>query len=434
MALIREWLNGPKRVAALAIACVIGLAAGALLSTPWVLNLGDKEATARYAVIAEVEDGTVPSALVESATARRGFAMLDYVRSEAFLRELEIAADNRLSIADLEEQVSSSFAGSILVMGFVAPDDLTVDALVERTSELILARAEAPLEASSQVVSTQMGVVSISKPIPPTLSIPALARNAVIGLVVGAAAVFGFFGVQHLRSPLIARQSDLEAATGSPVIGELGGDPAQLDAALFSLSSALGPVIVIHDSPHNEETVEQLRGFCRSAQSSGKRRIVISAIPDYSGDSSSKGRGLADVLRGSATLQDAIRRGADGHDFVPWGSGSVRTETFSIDMRRVLDAARSEYEEVLVVAPPLDGSRGSLPTLARGDANLVVVTAGRERKGAVRVMESRLASRSMPLDGVLLAGGDEDGGTDVIARRFPTIARWSLEASTREPK
>lgn len=410
MSVLREWLSGGRRRASLLVAILVGGAAGATLSMPWVAELGEKQATVRFAVTVEVLGENVPSAVVEDAAARRGFATLDYLRSEEFLQELARATNDRVSLADAEEQVTSTFGqGSILTVQVVAPDRPTLDAMLDTIEGLVIARGLEPLATTSELASTSIGLLSVSSPLEPMLTWPSVIRNSVIGALLGGVIVLAALALRRLRSPLIATQSDLEAVTLAPVLGQLGTSGEHFVDKLRSLSTTLGPVAVIHESPERELSIDEIRETLATAPAAFSRVLIVDARPTRDIPRSGARAGLAEVLAGQASLAEVLRSSGTNVEVLAWGSGGVRDLDFDLAIRKLFSDLRPSYGLVLVLSSPMDGSRGRLPSAIPGDFDLVVLAPGLDRKADLAAMEARLRIQSRVLDGIVLtASGEAD--------------------------
>jgi len=161
-------------------------------------------------------------------------------------------------------------------------------------------------------------------------------------------------------------------------------------------------------------TVTNLAYACASAD---RRVLVIDAnlrrpglhrifgLPDAPG--------LADVLAGSRSLEDAVQRSADQRvDVLPAGGRDARVyERLSTDaMGALLRAAREKYDLVLIDAAPMVVSGDGLGIAQRCDASLLVIRALSEKRGMVARLRSELADSKAELLGVLVNGVRSSAG------------------------
>ena len=161
-------------------------------------------------------------------------------------------------------------------------------------------------------------------------------------------------------------------------------------------------------------TVTNLAYACASAD---RRVLVIDAnlrrpglhkifgLPDSPG--------LADVLAGARSLEDAVQRSADQRvDVLPAGSREARVyERLSTDaMAALLRQAGEKYDLILIDVAPMVVSGDGLGIAQRCDASMLVIRALSEKRGMVARLRSELADSKAELLGVLVNGVKSSAG------------------------
>lgn len=117
--------------------------------------------------------------------------------------------------------------------------------------------------------------------------------------------------------------------------------------------------------------------------------------------------GLAEVLDGSAQLQDALRKTDDDRiDMLPAGSADHRrfeglgTESFS----QLLRAAANAYDVILIDVAPAVVAGDAVAVANRCDASLLVVRAMGEKRGLVARLRNELSECRAEFTGVIVNG------------------------------
>lgn len=136
------------------------------------------------------------------------------------------------------------------------------------------------------------------------------------------------------------------------------------------------------------------------------------------------GPGLADVLTGEASLEDAAVPDATGRlDVLPAGAPGENVHRLigSEAWRALLQDASARYEHIVLDTPPLLSAGESLAMAKAAGACVVCVMRGKSRMEQVMKARNRLQAVGAPLAGIVLNGGS--------ARRAD--ARCGRSASTR---
>jgi Mrp family chromosome partitioning ATPase len=123
--------------------------------------------------------------------------------------------------------------------------------------------------------------------------------------------------------------------------------------------------------------------------------------------------GLADVLRGSAAVEDEIvvvsedrEEGGPDRAWELLAGGRRVSRPAPLlggpEMATVLDAARERADDVVVAGPPLSSPAAALALAAQCDALLVVVRERSTTGDEARAARATLAATSTPVVGVVL--------------------------------
>lgn len=245
----------------------------------------------------------------------------------------------------------------------------------------------------------------ISQALPPTRpswprTLPMLAGATAAGLALGLLLVYAL----QLADPTLNGSADLRAATGLPCFALLPQVAARalrglaveeyavrrpltafaeqlrtLRAGLW-LGAHHPRVIAITAARPNEGKTAVALCLGRSARMSGERVVVVECdlrqptfLDRLRGE---PGPGLADLLRGEASLETVLRKDSlTGMAYVSAGKpgGDVLGLFMSEAMGRMLQDLRQDYDLVLLDAPPVQATSEARVVAAIADATLLCV-------------------------------------------------------------
>jgi capsular exopolysaccharide synthesis family protein len=295
-----------------------------------------------------------------------------------------------------------------------------------RDVEASRAQLQAVLERIQQTVQ-QAAIESseaheISQALPPEFPSfprtgPMLAGAVAAGIALGLLLVY----VLHLIDPTLTSGADIRAATGLtcfallPQIGKRALGPLQpedyvvrrpltifaeqvraLRAGLCLCAQRPRVVAVTAARPGEAKTLVTL-ALGRSARMSGERVAVVEC--DIRQPAIQQrlqgvgGPGLADVLRGEATLDSVLRKDPlTGMAYVAAGKpgGDTLGLFMSEAMARMLQELRQDYDLVLLDAPPVQAATEARVIAAIADATLLCVRWGSTPRAAVAYAIERL--------------------------------------------
>lgn len=313
--------------------------------------------------------------------------------------------------------------------------------------------------SSLQILSQlQSSDVRVQQPaIPPTApSSPKVARNTVLGGILGLLLGLGIAFLLHRLDRRIREPHDLEEVYGVPVVGVVPESPAlklpqknektrvaalpHNEAEIFGLLRAhiryfnvdreLRVIVVVSAAPGDGKTTVA-RNLAIVTASVGSRVLLVEADLRRPTLARSLGTdqepGLSEVLLGEQPLELAIQR-VDLYDdlhtshrldllvagrLLPPNPPQVIE---SRAMQSVLLTAKHSYDLVIVDTPPLALLSDAFPLVSRADGVLVVSRLGHNRRDVASRLRDALNSANAPVIGVVANGlkrskGSLDGYT-----------------------
>ena len=331
-------------------------------------------------------------------------------------------------IASVESQVGEAGTSEAVIAG-------KVQALrVQQEMYLDIARKIDELETERRVRKANAGLVTYAG-VPTRASFPKPAIFTGIGLVLslGVGSACALFWDLRDRS---ARRSDaVEAVSGLPVISRVPyargtsghllqivgyrDQPSQLQEAIRGLygnlfilppGRAVPHTVLVTSAERSEGKTLITLALAVLGAKAGKRVLVIESDlrqPTFSkflGIGSSC-NGLADLLRGSAGLDDAVQRdNTYGFDFIPAGRPVLHsTELLGSErLLSLLQDARRRYDHVLVDSPPASFLMDAHILAARMDMVLFCARWGRSSLQVVADGIRTLQHSGATLTGIVL--------------------------------
>lgn len=274
-------------------------------------------------------------------------------------------------------------------------------------------------------------------------SSPKTLRNTVLGAFVGLLLGIGLAFLLHRTDRRLRDPSDLEEVYGVPLLAIVpessalrqaqtgNGSMRQLppaEAEIFGLLRAhiryfnvdrqMKLMVVVSAAPGDGKTTVA-RNLAMAAATVGSRVLYIEA--DLRRPVAARcfgiagAPGLSEVLLGEdalvnavQTVEFAIRKGAhQGVDVLVAGGVLPPNPPQVIEshaMETLLDAARSDYDLVVVDTPPLVLLPDAFPLLRRADGVVIVSRLGQNRSDVASRLRETLASVDAPIVGVVANG------------------------------
>jgi capsular exopolysaccharide synthesis family protein len=283
--------------------------------------------------------------------------------------------------------------------------------------------------------------------VPTSPSSPKMSRNTVLGAILGLLLGLGVAFLLERLDRRIREPKDLEAVYGLPLLGVVpessalsrsaqGGSSARAllppgEAEAFQLIRAhlryfnvdreLRTLLVASAGPGDGKTTIT-RHLASAAARMGSRVLLLEA--DLRRPTVVRqldvlsGPGLADVLIGAVTLEEATqtvevqeppREGASGRtlDVLVAGASLPPNPGELIEsraMETLLERVQAAYDLVVIDTPPLTAVSDAFPLLGKVDGVVIVGRVGRNRRDVAERLHETLTGAGAPLLGVIANG------------------------------
>jgi len=275
-----------------------------------------------------------------------------------------------------------------------------------------------------------------SATVPTAPSAPQVARNTLLGFVLGVLLGVGFAFLLERFDRSLREPQDVEESFGLPLLGliprsatasKVGGTPMELEPfrmlrahlRYFNVDRELRILIVTSAKPAEGKTTIATN-LAATAATMGTRTLLIEADlrkPVMASRLSLKPSvGVAGALVSVGSLQDAVQHvdpadgGSNGSatgrllDVLPAGAVPPNpTELLeSHAMEHLLTWAREHYELVVIDTAPLSVVADTIPLMKHADGVIVVSRLGTSTRDSAEHLSDRLVSLGAPVLGVVV--------------------------------
>jgi len=203
----------------------------------------------------------------------------------------------------------------------------------------------------------------------------------------------------------------VETAVTDEPFGAVAESVRQIRTAIFKACDARGHKTILFTSgmPGSGSTTV-ICNVAAAASSVESRVLVIDAnLRRPAIDKVFKlqaGPGLAEVIRGEATLASAAQKTESGFDVLSAGTKRGHEyEKFNTSvMQQILDDAKGKYDLILIDTPPAIVASDALSLAAKADASVLVCRAYSEKRGLIQRLRNQLADAKGDFLGVVVNG------------------------------
>jgi capsular exopolysaccharide synthesis family protein len=203
----------------------------------------------------------------------------------------------------------------------------------------------------------------------------------------------------------------VETAVTDEPFGAVADSARQIRTAIFKACEARGHKTILFTSgmPGSGSTTV-VANVAAAASSVESRVLVIDANlrrpAIHKIFKLANGPGLAEVIRGEATLASSVQTTARGFDVL--SAGSTRSHEYekfnTAAMAKIFEDAKAKYDLVLIDSSPAIVAADALSLAAKVDASVLVCRAYSEKRGLVARVRNQLADSKADFLGVVVNG------------------------------
>lgn len=395
---------------------------------------------ARSQLFVSVKGGTTATDVIQGNT----FAekrVTSYVNLATSPRVLE-AVGKELGLADGAKELAGKVVASTPPQTVLIDINVT-DTNPERAAEIANSSAEQLISAVGEVEDVSIVRLSVFERAVPAMapSSPRVPLNLVVGLALGLLTGFGVAVLREMFDTRIRSQDDVERTTSAGILGSFAVDASVDDEPLVThgdrfshraegfrqlrthlhftnISGGSQSVVVSSSIPGEGKTSTSVNLAIMLAES-GTKVLIVDAdlrrpkVAKYLGLEGSVG--LSGVLSHSVAVEDAIQHWGRAGALHVLASGRAAPNPSELlgspAMEKLISRFESEYEVVIIDAPPLlpVTDPAVLGSMASG-VLLVVSADGRTRRGELERAVKDLESVNARLLGVVLNRVDHVAG------------------------
>ena len=374
---------------------------------------------------------------------------------------LEIAyKEAEARVAELKSQLSQARVDQILsARDRMRPFDEAAQKLDDEsrlltTLKLTLRQREIDFQVPRKTIEALNTAEAPRRP-----SRPSYALNLTFAFLFGGVFAVGVAVMLEYFDTSFRHVADVESRLGLPVLGVIPlargspdpDDPAALEPYRvlqtnlnFTLPAGQPHALMIFSAGPGEGKSTTLHRLARVMGATGERVLLIDSDlrrpTQHRLTDRPKDPGLADLLRGTKTLDDVIQKGiSPGLDFIPSGAsgGFSLTLVYRNRLRELIDALKGRYDRIVFDSPPVIGVSDATVLASAVDGAVLLIQHRRNPQSMVLRAQQIVTALKTPLIGVVLnqipqnAGGDYGYYTNNYAYYGDTSAAESK--SSRRP-
>lgn len=428
---LRDYLRVIRRrwFLIVAITALVVAAAAALTFTA----TRQYQSTARLFVTTQQSDTASDSYQGSLFSAQRVTSYADLVKS----RELAETVVRDLNLSESPETLSDQVTASVvpetvnLEISVTDPDPAMAQSLTQAYAQGLVDLVKKLETPEGQTRAPIKATIVDRATLPDTPVSPKPTRNLALGLVLGLLLGVGVALLRDLLDTTVKTTDDLAAATAAPVLGTIPFDTSARERALVTSLESHAPrveafrvlrtnlqfvdidstdkvFVVTSALPEEGKTSTSLNLAITLAQA-GNRTLLVEAdlrrpkaVAALNLDSAI---GVTTVLLGRVTVQDAIQK-HPGTDLHVLASGAIPPNPAELlqsnSMHDLLKQVRSEYDVVVVDAPPLLPVTDAALLAAHADGTLLVARWGKTTREQLAQAVDRLRQVDTEPVGVVL--------------------------------
>ncbi len=330
-------------------------------------------------------------------------------------------------VAGRQERALSGNVAALKSASFDEQDRLVRHSILKRDADTnrelyaALLQRFKDVSASAGAANTNVSLVDLAA-VPQTPETPQPVRNMALASVGGLILAFLLVGSRELFNERVRDPSQIggklplhllgvvPAVTGTPTLsGEIGEAHHALCAAIDSATGGVPGTVLITSSEPGEGKSTTALGLAAAWGSLGRRVLLIDAdlrkptlhaMLDCTG-----ANGLADLLTGSATPEQAVRTLSEpGFDFLPAGRRHPTPASLlgGPALPKLLAGLTDRYDVIVLDGPPVLGLADAPRLAGLASATVLAVQADRLSRSRVLFALARLSGNGAIMLGAVL--------------------------------
>lgn len=408
-------------------ALILGLATAAVVTA-----LTPRAYTADAVIFVSARTGTDLATAVDGSdlSAQRMATYVEVLRSQKIAQQVGADPGVGLTAAEVADRISvSTVSGTLLLTTTVTDGSPTRAAQIANLAAARFVDSVAELErpadpTAAPLVKAEVFASAVPDPDPVA---PSLTLNLAVGAALGLLVGFGLALLHHSPDPAVTTRPQLDEVLRKPVLGEIGFDPKMRKSPLVMFGAPTaqpaesfrklrtnvryvdaegGPKVVLVASPARADGRTAVVCNLGIATAEADLRVLLIDADLREPDIATKmlvagDVGLADVLTGRASADEAIQASGPGLDVLPGGATPQNPSELlgSERMSRLLDEVRGSYDLVLIDSPPLLPVADAAVLARRVDGVLLAV-----RHGGSTVQQLRASQDALDAVGARVVG------------------------------